>query len=349
MAPGPSRPGAVGMARNDRIVRVEALKQALCASRSGVALKSLAERHDWNLRGLYRDMKALESAGYIIESDNHRFRIVGNPRSSSGVPDADERLALYLARQNARGWKETSLGKALDRLWHRVSATGDGQAALMPVESTPWIVTRELTGIDLGAHRTIIATLEQATRARLVVNARYRALSRGQLSSRFIEPGELYWDPGLESLYLIAWCRLRSDVRVFAAHRFVAALLTDEHCAPRPETRSRSALRSAFRVWRSRHVEKLRIWFAPEVSAEIRERKWLANQKIEEAASGLILSGEVAGLAEVERWVLGYGPAARVLEPTALAKVVAEKLRAAGEQYATGKDETWTSSDKGQA
>ena len=141
------------MARNDRIVRVEALKQALCASRSGVALKSLAERHDWNLRGLYRDIKALESAGYIIESDNHRFRIVGNPRSSPGVPDADERLALYLARQNAHGWKETSLGKALDRLWHRVSATGDGQAALMPVESTPWIVTRELTGIDLGAHR----------------------------------------------------------------------------------------------------------------------------------------------------------------------------------------------------
>jgi predicted DNA-binding transcriptional regulator YafY len=337
------------MARNDRIVRVEALKQALCASRVGVPLKTLAERHDWDLRGLYRDIKALESAGYIIERDNHRYRIVGNPRGAAGVPDADERLALYLARQNARGWKETSLGKALDRLWHRVSATGDGQAALLPVESTPWIATRELTGLDLGAHRTIIATLERATRARLAVNVRYLALSSGQVSSRVIEPGELYWDPGLETLYLIAWCRLRNDVRVFAAHRFLAVVLTDEHCAPRPETRSRSALRNAFRVWRSAHVEKIRVWFAPEVADEIRERKWLADQKIERSSSGVVLSGEVAGLAEVERWILGYGPSAKVLEPKALAKTVAEKLRAGAAGYATEKSESWTSSDKEEA
>jgi len=337
------------MARNDRIVRVEALKQALCASRSGVALKTLAERHAWNLRGLYRDIEALESAGYIIDRDDHRFRIVNNPRNAPGVPDADERLALFLARQNARGWKETSLGKALDRLWHRVSATGDGQAALLPIESTPWITTRELTGIDMSAHRTIIATLERATRARLVINARYRALSSGQVSSRFIEPGELHWDPALESLYLIAWCRLRADVRVFAAHRFVAVALTDEHCAPRPETRSRSALRNAFRVWRSEHVEKLRIRFAPEVADEIRERKWLANQQLAEDHGGVVLTGEVAGLAEVERWILGYGPAAKVLEPKALAKAVAKKLRAGAEGYATGKAEPWTSSDNERA
>jgi hypothetical protein len=59
------------MARNDRIVRVEALKQALCASRAGVPLKTLADRHDWNLRGLYRDIKALKSAGYIVDTWSH--------------------------------------------------------------------------------------------------------------------------------------------------------------------------------------------------------------------------------------------------------------------------------------
>jgi predicted DNA-binding transcriptional regulator YafY len=160
------------MARNDRIVRVEALKQALCASRAGVPLKTLAGRHDWNLRGIYRDIEALKSAGYVVECDDHRYRIVSNPRNAAGLPDADERLALYLARQNARGWKETSLGKALDRLWHRVSASGDGQAALVPVESTPWIVTRELAGIDHGSHRSLIATLERATRTRVDEPAR---------------------------------------------------------------------------------------------------------------------------------------------------------------------------------
>lgn len=337
------------MARNDRIVRVEALKQALCASRAGVPLKTLAERHHWNLRGVYREIKALESAGYVIERDEHRFRIVGNPRSAAGVPDADERLALYLARQNARGWKETSLGKALDRLWHRVSASGDGQAALVPVESAPWITTREMAGIDHSAHRSIIATLERATRNRLAVSARYRALSSGQVSSRVVEPGELFWDPGLETLYLIGWCRLRDDVRVFATHRFIAVTMTDQHCPPLAETRSRSALHKAFRVWRSEHVEKIHIFFSNSVAEEIRERTWLPEQEIEPADGGVILGGEVAGLAEVERWVLSYGPSARVLEPKALATSVAKKLREGAERYRGAKNDRWTRSDKRRA
>jgi predicted DNA-binding transcriptional regulator YafY len=334
------------VARNDRIVRVEALKQALCASRAGVALKTLADRHTWNLRGLYRDLKALESAGYAVECNDHRYRIIGNPHNAAGVPDADERLALYLARQNARGWKETSLGKALDRLWHRVSASGDGQPALLPVESAPWIVTREQSGLDHSAHRSIIATLERATRARVAVQARYQAASSGQVSSRTIEPGELYWDPALETLYLIGWCRLRNDVRVFATHRFLAVSLTDEHCQPRAETRSRSALRKAFRVWRSEHVETVRIRFAPEVAHEIRERKWLAEQKVEDVSGGVILSGEVAGLAEIERWILGYGDAAEVLEPKSLRESVAAKLHAGAKRYEAGQGRTKVGENK---
>jgi proteasome accessory factor B len=96
-------------------------------------------------------------------------------------------------------------------------------------------------------------------------------------------------------------------------------------------------------------VEKLRIRFAPEVADEIRERKWLANQQLAEDHGGVVLTGEVAGLAEVERWILGYGPAAKVLEPKALAKAVAKKLRAGAEGYATGKAEPWTSSDNERA
>lgn len=78
---------------------------------------------------------------------------------------------------------------------------------------------------------------------------------------------------------------------------------------------------------KSPRVEKVRVWFAPEVAAEIRERKWLAGQEVVEGEGGVVLSGEVAGLAEVERWVLSYGPAAKVLEPNAWRERVAKKLR----------------------
>jgi predicted DNA-binding transcriptional regulator YafY len=336
------------MPRNDRIIRVETVKRALLSSRLGVSLKVLAGRHDWKLRNLYRDIDALDAAGYAIRHESNRYWIDGTPEPATSSPDADERLALYLARQSARAWKETSLGKALDRLWHRLSAT-DGQAALVPVESAPWITTREWTGIDYATHRQILLTLERATRTRAAVDVRYRALSTGKTTSRIIEPGELYWDPALETMYLIAWCRLRQDVRVFAVHRFLAVILTDEICPPRPQTRSRAALHKAFRVWRSEHATKIRVWFTREVAAEIRERQWLAEQKLEEAQGGVVLSAEVAGLAEVERWVLSYGPDAKVLAPVELASSVSRKLREGAARYRTGKDESLSHTDKRRA
>jgi predicted DNA-binding transcriptional regulator YafY len=320
------------MARNDRTVRLEVVKRALAESRRGVLLKQLAEKHGWSLRTLYRDIDALQAAHFPVVVEDGRYRLDGKVTTFSGAPTPDERLALYLAREQAAGWKHTSLGRALDTLWNRISAT-DGQAALFPVESQPWIATRAFSAIDYTQHRRIVETLERATRERLLVSTRYRAVSTGQLTSRQIEPGQLYFDPGLETLYLIGWCRLRHDVRVFAVHRFQAVTLLDEHCPPRPETRSAAALAKAFRVWRSDRVEQVRIAFASEVAAEIRERRWLAGQQVMEEQGGVLLTGEVAGLAEVERWVLGYGPSARVLEPKELADRVAMKLREGAAGY----------------
>jgi len=323
------------MARNDRTVRLEVVKRALAESRRGVALKTLAEKHGWNLRALYRDIQALRAAYFPVRNEDGRYWLEGKVTTFPGAPSPDERLALFLAREQAAAWKHTSLGRALDTLWNRISSS-DGQAALFPVESTPWIAARACAAIDYAEHRRIVETIERATRERLVISARYRAASTGQLSSRHIEPGQLHWDPGLESLYLIGWCRLRRDVRVFAVHRFVAVSILEEHCPPRAETRSAAALKKAFRVWRSDRVEKVRVWFSREVADEIRERRWLAGQSVEETGDGIVISGEVAGLAEVERWVLSYGPAARVLEPRELRESVARKLRDGSAGYESG-------------
>lgn len=322
------------MARNDRTVRLEVVKQALAGSRRGVALRILAEKHDWNLRTLYRDIEALQAAQFPIVEEEGRYRIDGKVATFSGAPSPDERLALFLAREQAAGWKHTSLGRALDTLWNRLSSS-DGQAALFPVETVPWIATRAWTAVDYGQHRRIVETIERAVRERVAIQARYRAASTSQTTSRVIEPGQLHWDPGLESLYLVGWCRLRGDTRVFAVHRFIAVTLLDEHCPARPETRSAAALRKAFRVWRSDRVERIRIAFTPDVAAEIRERRWLASQQIVEDQGSAILTGEVAGLAEVERWVLSYGPSAKVVEPKELRDRVAAKLRAAAAGYET--------------
>ncbi len=192
-------------------------------------------------------------------------------------------------------------------------------------------------GIDYWAHRAVVATLERAITERRAVTCHYAALTTGEETTRVIEPAELHWEPRLESLYVIAYCRLRSAVRTFAVHRFKAVTLTDEKVAPRPGVTSKAALKQAFRVWRDKTVERVEIRFTPRRAPESRERKWHPSQRIEvdpEVAGGLIISLEVAGLAEIERWVLGFGADAEVLAPAALVARVRDQLAAAQERYA---------------
>jgi predicted DNA-binding transcriptional regulator YafY len=325
------------VARHDQIVRILTVLRALAGSRRGVSLKALAERHGWHWRNLYRDVGALERAGFPIERTEGGYRLVdgawSGPAGAAGL-DRDEMLALYTVRALATGWQSTDLGRALDRLWNKLSSAGTGQAALLP-GGEPWLSVRSPFGINYRAHDKTIATLEKAVRERTAASCQYRAISTGQVTARTIEPGELHWDPALETLYVVGWCRLRRDVRVFAVHRFLMVSLGDEKFAPRAEARSKAALKSAFRVWRSHNVDKVRIRFSPSAAAEIRERKWAAVQRVEEeTGGGLVLTMEVAGVTEVERWVLSFGAGAEVLAPRELRDSVAGKLALAWQKYA---------------
>ena len=329
------------MARNDQIARILTVAQALSQTRRGISLKTLAARHGWPWRTVYRDVKALEKAGFPVESDEGRHRMTTGwiaPRLPGIEPD--EVLALYAMRALAESWRATALGRPLERLWMKLTATADGQGALVPLTREPWFSVRSPIGIDYRAHDKTIATFDRAARDRLAVNARYRALSTGTITARVIEPGELYWDPGLESLYVIGWCRLRQDIRVFALQRFIAATLTEEPFTPRAGARSKAALRGAFRVWRDENIQKVRIRFVAKLVPEIRERVWGIGQRFDEeeptaptGGGGVVLTLEVAGLAEIERWVLGYGGAAEALEPPALRQAVADKSREAAARY----------------
>lgn len=322
------RPGQ-GMGKTDQIARVLALAQALASTRRGVALRSFAERHEWPLRSVYRDLKTLEGAGYPIEKNDGRYRLVDGwqPPGHAGL-DRDEVLALFAARHVVGAMRATSLGRALDRLWAKLSATGP-QSALFPAADSP-IAVRTTLAIDYASHATTIQRLERAIEERRVVRLAHVSVQTGESTEREVEPGELYYDPGLETMYLIGWCRLRRAVRVFAVHRLRDVEERDEGFTSRPEARSPVALRGAFRVWRGEALETVVLRFSPAVSREIRERQWHASQVLRELPDGGVeLTLEVAGAAELRRWLLGYGADVRVLQPGSLASAVAEAHAAA--------------------
>jgi len=321
------------MPRNDQIARLIALARALRESRRGVALSRFAELHGVSKRTLYRDVEALELAGFPIVHENGRFRLLDGT-AAPPVPgvDADELLALRTLRALATGLASTSLGHGLDRLWFKLNAGAAGSPTGL---ADPPLAVRAPLAFDYRAHAETVRALEAAIRGRAVVELNYRALSTGTVSRREVEPGELYWDPGLETLYLIGWCRTRRDVRIFAVHRVLEARPTGSAFVPRAECRSQDALRHAFHVWREGAARTVRIEFEGEAAREVRERRWSRGRVTSRGDGPVVLELEVAGLVEVERWVLGFGEHARVLEPKDLIDRLRRHAQAIAKKYRT--------------
>jgi predicted DNA-binding transcriptional regulator YafY len=330
--------GGGSVPRNVQLVRTLKLLRILADSRRGIPLKTLADHYGWTLRTIYRDIDALEESGFPVIHEDGRYRL---PPGSLRVPDEqlqpEERLALFAMRQLAGGLRETTAGRALDRLWQRLSGERPGRPLLLPADQDRTVGLRSPLAVDYGAHRRTIATIEEALATSRALSCRYEALSTGELTARVVEPGDLHWDPALESLYLIAWCRLREAIRVFAVHRFRMMSLLPEQVRPRPECRSRHALRNAFRVWRDDHVRRAVVRLSGWAAREARERTLHPSQQLERAQGGDVrLTLDVAGLEEVARWVMSYGSLAVVEEPPELAELVGRELRQAAARYRSG-------------
>jgi predicted DNA-binding transcriptional regulator YafY len=323
------------VARNDRVVRVLRVAQILGDAKRGLPLKTLSERHGWPLRNLYRDIEALEAANFPVLRDGDRFRLApGWMTAPDTMLTPDERLALFFARQLGSGVRQTTMGQALERVWQKLSGARAGSPMLIPPDADRMLGLRSPLAVDYGAHRRTIWTLETAIAEQRAVSCRYEALSTGELTARVVEPGVLHWDPALETLYFIGWCRLRDAVRVFAVHRFRMVTLTEEKTRTRPECSSQKVLSKAFRVWRGGNVQRVVVRLRGWAAADVRERRVHASQEVTRLGKGEVrVALEVAGFEEISRWILGFGALAVVESPVELVAAIAGELDRAIDGY----------------
>ena len=85
--------------------------------------------------------------------------------------------------------------------------------------------------------------------------------------------------------------------------------------------------------------QTVRVRFSAYQARWIRERRYHPSQEIEELPDGgLLLTLCVAGMAEVRRWLLGYGAEAEVLEPAELREEIAAHAKKLTEIYAAERE-----------
>ncbi|WP_028045642.1 YafY family protein [Cellulomonas sp. URHE0023] len=216
------------MNRTDRLYALaEELRRA---GPAGTTSTRLARLFEVSARTVKRDVSALQQAGLPVTA---QAGLGGGYvlEASMGLPPVNftpaQAVALALAvRALPPGSPfgtdaDAARAKVLDALPPDARRRADALAARVWSRAVP----------AQGPGPEVLRAVEESLDRSWVLAIEYEA-SDARVTRRRIEPIVLARTGGL--WYLIAWCRLRADVRWFRLDRVVRADLTPEHYEPRP-------------------------------------------------------------------------------------------------------------------
>ncbi len=172
----------------------------------------------------------------------------------------------------------------------------------------------------------VFDALSRATASRRQLKLTYRKPGRREFEDRVVDPYHLANING--EWFLFAWCHLRHDIRTFVPARIQAIAQTGKTFVRPKKFSLEKRLRDSFGVISGSGTFDVVIRFNELVADYIREKKWHESQKLIELPDGGVeLRLKLSSLVEIERWILGWGGNAVVIQPPELAQAVLDAAR----------------------
>lgn len=319
------------MARGEQLGRQWRVIQKLISSRQGTSVGELAAELACHPRTIYRDLEALQIAGFPIFTDRvdgrNLWSVLDTIKHRIPIPFTfPELMALYFSRDMLKVFKGTFIFESLESLFQKIKTTlpEESLGYLENVAQTLHVAIRPYKEYD--RFKEIIRGANDAARERRSVEIAYFAMSRGKESKRKVDPYRIWFFNG--TFYMVGYCHLRKEIRIFALDRIKMLHRTGESFEVPEDFDMDDFMRPSFGVYRG-EPQKVKIWFSPEIAGYIKEKIWHASQKLTSRKDGsLIFEAEVAGVDEIRFWVMNWGAGAEVLEPASLR----EKIRAEAER-----------------
>jgi predicted DNA-binding transcriptional regulator YafY len=313
------------MNRTDRLVAMEMHLQG----RRVVRAEEMAEHFSISLRTVYRDIAALGEAGVpVVGEAGVGYTLVKGYHLPPVMLTAEEAAALFTGGELAKKFTDGSLDAAVDGALAKLRAVLPPERKDHLEHLARGTVIANIPGAPAGdgsGGPACLATVQQAVARRRVLAMRYRGRERAEETLRETEPLGILFYGG--NWYLVAWCRLRNDLRHFRVDRIQSLELRAETFGTRED----------FSL--SRHVQEYakqgdtfpaKVWFA--AAAQERAAKECYSTLVpetedENGTEFTLLTWSYDWLA---RWLLSFAGDAEALEPA----VLREKVAALAEEVA---------------
>lgn len=312
------------MPRGNQLIRQWRILRALESSRYG---RTAAELHDevaelGSVRTVYRDLQALEAAGFpLYQDDGGRWRLLSPSEGGPAVPiQPTEIIALLLSEQAMAPLRGSELAEPLVRLRSKLEAMLGPHARAYVDQLRGGLLATVSAGGDYASHRSELEHLEHAIREHRKARLVHYAAHRQQTLERTVDPYGLWYVDG--SLYLIAFDQLRTDYRKFLVDRIRSVAVLDDTFEPEPDFDLQSYVGRGFRVWHGA-IHRIVVEFSPPLAHLPTERRYHRTQKLHQQPDGSCrVTFDAAGLPELAAWVASFGGNVRALQPPELVAMV---------------------------
>ena len=322
------------MPRNDQVVRHLILLQKLESSRHGLTLDQLAEGLDPSAgrhpRTLRRDLDAIESAGYPLLTERidgrTRWKLLDGVRNAPALRlSPTELMALTLSRRLIAPLEGTAVHASLQSALLKASAA-------LPQEGLTLVQQLEDTfSVGLGPHkrykhhREIVERVTQAIAEKRRIQMRYDSASRGRVTRREVDPYRLWYASG--GLYLIGYCHLRKEPRMFAVERIKSVTPTESPYQIPLHFDFEAFVEDSLTVMRGPRIN-VELEFDKATAAWAKDRVWHPSQQLTRLPGGkLRMTLTVADSRELVGWILSFGSGVRVVKPDRLRAAVEAEAR----------------------
>ncbi len=230
-----------------------------------------------------------------------------------------ELFALLVAEKALQQYRGTNFEKPLLSAFKKMSASLPDTISLNLADWEQTISFR--TRAEPLLNLEIFDALGKATARRQQIQIQYRKPGRRDAELRLVDPYHLANING--EWFLFAFDHLRQDVRTFVPARIKAIKPTGK-TFPRPQKFSlEKRLRDSFGVYSAQGEFQVVLRFNETVAEYIREKRWHDSQELIELKNGGVeLRLKLSSLAEIERWVMGWGGNAVAVKPPELAEMV---------------------------
>jgi len=316
------------MPRNDQVTRQWLLLKML--EKPGGAtieelVKSLPEEFACHSRTVRRDLQALEVRFplYTDSVDGHvRWKLVeGFNRVPALQFSATELMALVFTRDLAKPLEGTPIKESIDSALVKIEGALPAAAEEFVQNLHGWFSAGVGPHKTYAEHREKINQLARAITKKRTIEMRYYTAGRDKTTRRKVDPYRIWYAAG--GLYLIGYCHMRQDVRMFAIDRILSLTITNLPCQMPLGFNIEEYVRDALTVMRGGPQIEVELHFDRKTSAWAKDRLWHPSQKaILDKEGCLTLTLQVADTPELIGWILSFGPGVKVLKPAVLAQEV---------------------------